>query len=114
MANPTGFNLPEAVALITRTPATLKALLSGLPGIWVHGNEGKDTWNAADIVAHLISGERNDWIPRVRTLLEHGEGAPSIPSTALRNRKSFRASRWNSFSMNLPGCEKKTSRPSRR
>jgi hypothetical protein len=73
MANPTGFNLPEAVALLTRTPAALKALLSGLPGIWVNGNEGKDTWSATDIVAHLIAADRTDWMPRVRTLLEHGE-----------------------------------------
>jgi len=73
MANPTEFNLPEAIVVLTRTPATLKALLSGLPGIWVQSNEGKDTWNSMDIVGHLIAGECNDWMPRVRTLLQHGE-----------------------------------------
>jgi len=30
--------------------ATLNALLRGLPDIWVHRNEGEDTWNAFDIV----------------------------------------------------------------
>jgi len=73
MANPTEFSLAEAVAVLTRTPATLDALLRGLPNTWVHCNEGKDTWSALDIVGHLICGERTDWMPRVRIILENGE-----------------------------------------
>src|ERR1700686_4472504 len=64
MANLTEFSLHEAIAVLTRTPATLDALLRGLPDIWVRCNEGKDTWNAFDIVGHLIVGERTDWMPR--------------------------------------------------
>ena len=70
---PNEFSLSEAVAILTRTPATLSALLRGLPDIWVRSNEGKDTWSAYDIVGHLIFGDRTDWMPRVRILLEHGE-----------------------------------------
>ena len=55
-ANPTA----EAVAVLTGTPATLDALLRGLPDAWVRSNEGKDTWSAFDIVGHLIFGERTD------------------------------------------------------
>src|SRR6266700_5477914 len=73
MASVTEFNLAEAIAVLSRTPAALDALLRGLPDIWVRGNEGKDTWNAFDIVGHLIVGERTDWMPRVRILLENGE-----------------------------------------
>jgi hypothetical protein len=70
---PNEFSLSEAVAILTRTPATLDALLRGLPDIWVRSTEGKDTWSAYDIVGHLIFGDRTDWMPRVRILLEHGE-----------------------------------------
>jgi hypothetical protein len=39
MANLTEFSLAEALALLDRTPATLSALLRGLPDIWVRRNE---------------------------------------------------------------------------
>jgi DinB superfamily len=79
MASLTEFNLAEAIAVLTRTPATLNALLRGLPGVWVRSNEGKDTWSAFDIVGHLIVGERTDWMPRARIILENGEARPFDP-----------------------------------
>jgi DinB superfamily len=79
MTSPTKFNQAEAVALLSRTPATLDVLLRGMPNIWAHSNEGRDTWNAFDIVGHLIAGERTDWMPRLRILLEHGETRPFDP-----------------------------------
>ena len=85
MASLTEFSLAEATAVLTRTPATLNALLRGLPNIWVRGNEGKDTWSAFDIVGHLISGERTDWMPRVRIMLEKAKRGHLIPLTAMRN-----------------------------
>jgi len=63
------FSLAEAITLLTRTPLALNALLRGLPDIWTHNNEGKDTWSAFDIVGHLNSAERHDWMPRVRTIM---------------------------------------------
>jgi hypothetical protein len=79
MTTLTGFNLTEAIAVLTRTPATMDALLRELPGSWVRSNEGKDTWSAFDIVGHLISGERTDWMPRVLRILESGEARPFDP-----------------------------------
>jgi hypothetical protein len=79
MATLTEFKLDETIAVLTRTPATLDALLRGLPESWVRSNEGKDTWSAFDIVGHLIVGERNDWMPRVRVILENGEARPFDP-----------------------------------
>jgi len=79
MTSSTKFNLAEAIALLTRTPATLDALLRGLPDLWAHSNEGKDTWSAFDIVGHLIVGERTDWMPRLRIILEDGEARPFHP-----------------------------------
>jgi hypothetical protein len=79
MASPTELSLTDATALLTRTPATLNALLRGLPDIWARGNEGQDTWSPFDIVGHLICGERTDWMPRLRIILEHGESQPFHP-----------------------------------
>jgi DinB superfamily len=79
MKSSTEFSLDEAIAVLTRTPATLNALLRGLPNIWVRGNEGKNTWSPFDIVGHLVFGERTDWMPRVRILLENGEARPFDP-----------------------------------
>jgi hypothetical protein len=79
MTTLTEFILTEASAVLTRTPATLNALLRGLPIVWVRRNEGKDSWNAFDIVGHLIVGERTDWMPRVRIVLEYGEARPFDP-----------------------------------
>ncbi len=73
MASPTNFSLANATAVLSRTPATLNVLLRGVPAPWANGNEGPGTWNASEIVGHLISGERTDWMPRVRIILEHGE-----------------------------------------
>ena len=72
-------NLTETVAVLARTPATLDAMLRGLPDTWVRCNEGKDTWSAFDIVGHLIVGERTDWMTRLRIILENGEARPFDP-----------------------------------
>src|SRR5580692_12236930 len=79
MANSAEFQLSETVAILTRTPATLNAMLRGLPDTWVRCNEGKDSWSAFDIVGHLVVGERTDWMPRVRIILENGEARSFDP-----------------------------------
>lgn len=66
-------NLPHTLSLLSRTPATLNALLRDLPEAWTHRNEGENTWSAFDVVAHLIYGESTDWIPRARIILQFGE-----------------------------------------
>jgi hypothetical protein len=84
MPTMTEFSLAEVIALLTRTPATLDALLRGLPDTWVRSNEGrseegKETWSPFDIVGHLIVGERTDWMPRARVILDHGDARPFDP-----------------------------------
>jgi hypothetical protein len=73
------FSLDESVALLERTPATLNALLRGLPDMWTLSNEGNNSWSAFDILGHLISGDRTDWMPRVRIILENGDARPFDP-----------------------------------
>jgi hypothetical protein len=90
MAKLTEIGLAETIAVLTRTPATLNALVRGLPEIWVQGNEGKDTWSAFDIVGHLIVGERTDWMPRARIILESGEERPFDPFDRLAQLQESR------------------------
>ncbi len=69
-------DLEQTIALLTRTPATLNALLRDLPETWTLRNEGENTWSAFDIVGHLIHGERTDWMPRAKRILQFGESQP--------------------------------------
>jgi hypothetical protein len=85
-------HLQEVVAVLTRTPAVLTALLRGLPDAWVTCNEGEETWNAFDIVGHLVFGERTDWMVRVRVLLEHGEARPFDPFDRFAQRRASQES----------------------
>ena len=61
------------ISLVERTPATLRALLEGLPRVWTDASEGPDTFTPFDVVGHLIHGERTDWIPRARIILAQGD-----------------------------------------
>jgi DinB family protein len=67
------FVLEEAVAILTRTPATLDLLLRDLPAGWIDAHEGGTTWSPFDVVGHLIHGERTDWMPRARMILAAGD-----------------------------------------
>ena len=69
-------NLDCTIALLARTPSVLNALLRDLPETWTHRNEGGKSWTAYDVVGHLIHGERTDWMPRARRILEFGETRP--------------------------------------
>src|SRR5687767_217441 len=66
------FDLAAGTAILARTPGTLRAMLAGLPPEWTDATEGPETWSPYDIVGHLIHGERTDWIPRARIILEQG------------------------------------------
>jgi hypothetical protein len=67
------FVMEEAVAILARTPGTLDAMLRGLGDGWIAAHEGESTWSPFDVVGHLIHGERTDWMPRAKIILEHGE-----------------------------------------
>jgi len=61
------------MSLLSCTPAALNALLRDLSGVWTLSNEGERTWSPFDVLGHLIHGERTDWMPRVKVILEFGE-----------------------------------------
>src|SRR3984893_3384662 len=66
-------SLQETMSLLSRCPAVLNALLRDLPETWTFRNEGENTWSLFDVVGHLIHGERTDWIPRAKIVMEFGE-----------------------------------------
>jgi len=73
------FQLDEAIDQLNRTPTVLRAMLTDLPEPWVLSHYGEGTFSPFDVVGHLIHGERTDWIPRARIILEHGERIPFEP-----------------------------------
>ncbi len=66
------FELGHAIAVLERTPATLRSLLVGLAPAWTDATEGPETWSPYVVVGHLVHGERTDWIPRARIILAQG------------------------------------------
>lgn len=72
-------DLADTIALLTRTPAALNALLRDLPESWTHRNEGEHTWSPYEVIGHLIHGEYTDWIPRAKMILEFGESKAFEP-----------------------------------
>ena len=71
--------LSDTIALLTRTPSALNALLRDLPDTWILRTEGEGTWSVFDVIGHLIHGERTDWIPRARVILQFGEAQAFEP-----------------------------------
>jgi hypothetical protein len=72
-------NLQQTMALLSHTPAALDALLRDLPQAWTESNEGDKSWTPYGVIGHLIHGERTDWMPRARMILEYGEGRSFEP-----------------------------------
>jgi hypothetical protein len=66
------FDLSAQASLLERTPRVLRAMLEGLPDEWIDADEGAGTWSPFAIVGHMVHGERANWIPRARVILEHG------------------------------------------
>lgn len=73
------FQLDLALEVLQNTPPTLRTLLSGLSAPWLFTNEGSETWSPFDVIGHLIHGEKTDWIPRLKIILEYGEARPFDP-----------------------------------
>lgn len=69
-------NLTATLSMLAATPATLDALLRHLPESLTLVTEGEGTWTIAQVLGHLIHGERTDWLPRLQIILRAGEFEP--------------------------------------
>ena len=98
--------LEWSVGLLERTPGALDALLRGLPVDWLLGNKG-GTMERADVVAHLNHGERADWIPRARMVLEHRETKRLCRLIDSDTCMRARGSRWRNCWMSFRDCASK-------
>lgn len=72
-------DLGTLIPVLERTPGTLRALLDGLPSVWIHATEGEGSWSPYQVLGHLIHAERDDWIPRARIILAQGENRTFRP-----------------------------------
>jgi DinB superfamily len=69
-------NYEDVRTQLARTPAVLNELLRGAPERLWRATEGPGTWSPAEIVCHLLHGEDDDWIPRIRLIVEQGGRTP--------------------------------------
>ena len=66
------FAVDTAREVLSRTPDTLRAMLTGLPEEWLHGREAAEAWSPYQVCGHMLHIEECDWIDRTRVILEHG------------------------------------------
>ncbi len=76
----------EVASVLDRSPSVLRALLQGLPEPWLERHEGEDTFGPREVLGHLIHGEKTDWVPRIKVILEYGDTQPFVPF----DRRGFR------------------------
>jgi hypothetical protein len=73
------FSLDHARNILGRTPSVLESLLRDLPADWSGRSHDGESWSPFDVLGHLIHGERTDWIPRMRSILDHGTDRTFVP-----------------------------------
>lgn len=73
------FETNKSIEILEKTPSVLQALLENIGEEWVMSNEGPETFSPYDVVGHLIHGEKTDWVPRAKIILDHGVSKPFEP-----------------------------------
>jgi len=73
------YSVEKSYEILERTPTVLKIMLSKLHEDWVMNNEGAETFSPYDVIGHLIHGEKTDWVPRAKIILEFGSAKPFTP-----------------------------------
>lgn len=72
-------DVAEARERLARAPEIVSALCGGLNDRLWQVDEGVGTWSPREVVCHLLHGEDDDWIPRMRLILETGRTKPFPP-----------------------------------
>ncbi len=80
--------IDKAKEILSRTPVALNELLQNLSDEWVLNNEGGESWSPYDITGHLINADQTNWIPRIQTILDHGESHPFGPFNRFAHLKN--------------------------
>jgi len=58
--------------VLVTTPATLRALVAGMPSSALHYREAPGDWTPVQVLAHVADGEITDWMPRVSLMMTDG------------------------------------------
>ena len=92
------FDLDLTLETLSRTPQVLERLLRDLDDEWIRANQGPETWSPFDIVGHFIHGERTDWVPRARIILQEGTSRTFEPFDRFAQYEASRlgSDRWDS------------------
>ena len=69
----------DCLALLESTPHAIVNLVAHLPPALLQATDGPGTWNARQVLEHLVWGEVDDWIPRVRLILEQQDKVAFTP-----------------------------------
>ncbi len=70
--------LAEITDVLSRTPAVLTALLTGNGKDVLAHRVTPGSFSPLDVLGHLIHGERTDWVPRIKLILESGAAVPFV------------------------------------
>lgn len=73
------YQIEQSIEILSNTPKALKSLLENLSDEWTLESNDKDSWNAFDVIGHLIHGEQTDWIPRAKIILAQGNDVSFEP-----------------------------------
>ena len=57
--------------VLTQTPGVMSALLRGKSAAWLNCRKTPDAFSPVDVLGHLMHGEKTDWIPRVRMIVDY-------------------------------------------
>lgn len=88
------FSINKSVQLLEKTPQLLSVWLDQLDDEWILNNEGGDSWNIKEILAHLIVCEKTNWIPRAKIILAND---PDIQFTPIDMTAHLEAAKINSI-----------------
>ena len=61
---------PDDLASLARTPVVLREILIDRSDEWLDARHGTDVFSPRETLGHLIQGERELWIPRIKLILE--------------------------------------------
>ncbi len=71
--------LDEVVAILSRSPRALSAMIDGLPEALLTRRADENAFSPLDVLGHLIHGEKTDWVPRIQLILSSGDTQPFVP-----------------------------------
>ncbi len=63
------YSIEDTIDILSRTPRVLRELLEDLDPKWVNFRKHGQAFSPKDVIGHLILGEKNDWILRLKIIL---------------------------------------------